>query len=119
MWRNYVNVFCLAFDLIGSYPLNSETGGTTGLLYRVQPAVSGDFFLFSFFFLLPVEEEAMQFTCAAAPLMAAQAGVSFAVSFMKCDICYFHTLSDISDRCRGGLFVWFLYSHTCSEDMNM
>lgn len=43
MWRNYVNVFCLAFDLIGSYPLNSETGGTTGSLYRVQPAVSGNF----------------------------------------------------------------------------
>lgn len=115
MWRNYVNVFCLAFDLIGSYPLNSETGGTTGLLYRLQPAVSSNF-------LLPGVEEVMQFTCAAAPLMAAQAGVAFAVSFMKCDVCYFHTLSDISDRCREGLLVWglfFFYSHTCSEDMNV
>lgn len=43
MWRNYVNACRRGFDMIGSYPLTSETGRTTGLLYTVQPAVSSNF----------------------------------------------------------------------------
>lgn len=43
MWRNYVNAFRRGFDMIGSYPLTSKTGRTTGLLYTVQLAASSNF----------------------------------------------------------------------------
>lgn len=75
MWRNYVNAFHRGFDMIGSYPLTSKTGRTTGLLYMVQPAVSSNF--------TPRSGKAMQFTCATACLRGAQANTVSALRNKK------------------------------------
>lgn len=93
VWCTYVNVFCLALIWLTAIPQTLKQGESRGLLYRVQWAGRSNF--------TPRSWKAMQFTCSTALLIVSSvANGIIAVSFLRSNICYFHTLSDISDMCK-------------------
>lgn len=67
--------------------------------------------------LPPGVGKAMQFTCPTALLIASSAAQRdlIAVSFLRSNICYFHTLSDTSDTCKAAQ----VFAYTCMLRVNV